>query len=121
MLRSCLHENPSDEFRVASRYEHKLQLASILFYHLFELLTAHELAPAFFVLEDQKVALALVLLIKVSSNFLFCVKDTVSTEVHPNGVFGENFLNTVYRALALRNIDLDLGGADALSNFDEFF
>ena len=45
----------------------------------------------------------------------------MSTEVHSNGVLSEDFLNTVYRALAFSDINLDLGGADTLSYLDEFF
>ena len=106
---------------MASCDENEFQFASILFNHLFELLTADELAAAFLVLEHQEVTLAFVLLIKVSSNFLFSVKNAMSTEMHPYRIFSEDFLNTIHRALAFSDIDLDLGGADAFSNLDKFF
>lgn len=113
-------ENLTDELGVASRDENELKLALVLLDHLLKLLPTDELTAALVILENQKVALALVLLVEVLAQVL-AVQYAVSAEVEADGVLREHLLDAFSRALAFGDVDLHLSCADAFPDFDEFF
>lgn len=111
-----LLEDSADELRVAGCHEHEVKLALVLLDHLFELLSADQFAAPDVVLEDQKVTLILVLLVKVCSKIILAVEDAVTAEVKSKRVHREHLLDAVLGALAFGDLDGHSGCVDAISD-----